>query len=110
MAMFYSSLAEVPRSGSPQFVVTLDGLDPSIFHAHCQAKQQTSSAIVNVPNTDSESSAVEYEEEKVQRRKRPASPILYHQKSSSPDDAGILSFKMLSSLFFMDLSIEIGQV
>jgi hypothetical protein len=72
---------------------------------------------VNVPNTDSESSAVEYEEEKVvsrteevQRRKRPASPILYHQKSSGPDAAGILCFEMLVPLFFLDLSIEIGQI
>ncbi|PNF41804.1 hypothetical protein B7P43_G02604 [Cryptotermes secundus] len=87
------SLPEVSRSESPQFVVTLDGLDPSIFHAHSQTKQQTSSVIMNSPNTDSESSAVEYEDsevnrtEEVQREKRPASPILY-QKSSSPDATG----------------------
>jgi hypothetical protein len=54
---------------------------------------------MNSPNTDSESSAVDYEEkevnrtEEVQREKRPASPILY-QKSSSPDATGILCFEM----------------
>lgn len=100
--ILYFSLPEVSRSESPQFVVTLDGLDPSIFHAHPQTKQQTS-VIMNSPNTDSESSAVEYEDsevnrtEEVQRGKRPASPILY-QKSSSPDATGIL-------FFFLDLWI-----
>lgn len=84
------SLPEVSRSESPQFVVTLDGLDPSMFHAHSQTKQQTSCVVMNSPNTDSESSAFEYEEkevnttEEVQREKRPASPVLY-QKSSIPD-------------------------
>jgi hypothetical protein len=79
--------------------VTLDGLDPSIFHVNSPTKQQTSSIIVNSPNTDSESSAVEYEEkevnrtEEVQRERRAASPILY-QKSSSPDATGIFCFQM----------------
>jgi hypothetical protein len=54
---------------------------------------------MNSPTTDSESSAVEYEEkevsttEEVQREKRPASPILY-QKSSGPDATGILCSEM----------------
>jgi hypothetical protein len=100
---FYFSLPEVLRAESPQFVVTLDGLDPSIFHTHSQKRQsqlqQTSTVVVNSPDIDSESSTVEYEEKKVnrseelqrekEREKRPASPILY-QKSSSSDATGIL--------------------
>jgi hypothetical protein len=100
MAPLYFSLPEVPRSESPQFVVTLDGLDPSMFHAHSETKQDTSSAFTNIANTDSESSAVEYEDEKqvirteeVQREKRAASPILY-QKSSGSDATGILCFEI----------------
>lgn len=87
------SLREVSRTGSPQFVVTLDGLDPSVFEVHSRKKQQSYSVTVNSPNMDSESSTVEYQErkvnrsEEVQRQKRAASPILY-QKSEGSDAAG----------------------
>jgi hypothetical protein len=91
------SLPEVPRAESPQFVVTLDGLDPSMFNTHSQKRHPSSSVLVNSPHMDSESSATEYEEREINRskgiqtekeqEKRTASPILY-DKSSSPDGTG----------------------
>jgi hypothetical protein len=82
---------------SPQFVVTLDGLDPSLFEVHSRKKQQTYSVTVNSPNMDSESSLVEHKEkevnrnEGVQRKKRAASPIFF-QKSEGSDAEGICFF------------------
>ncbi|KDR21692.1 Zinc finger CCCH domain-containing protein 14 [Zootermopsis nevadensis] len=87
-------LPEASRAESPQFVVTLDGLDPSIFRLHSQKKERSSSVVMNSPNVDSESSATEYEEKEVhrsrgiqtekEREKRVSSPILF-EKSGSPD-------------------------
>jgi hypothetical protein len=103
--MVYFRLPEVSRAESPQFVVTLDGLDPSIFHMHSRKKQQSSSVVMNSPNMDSESSATEFEEKGVnrskgiqtekEREKRPASPILY-ETSSSPDSTGTHHNRILS--------------
>jgi hypothetical protein len=92
---------------SPQFVVTLDGLDPSVFEVYSRKKQQAYSVIVNSPSMDSELSAVEYKEkevnrsEEVQRQKRAASPILY-QKSESSGAAGICFF-MFEALMFSSM-------
>ena len=96
---------------SPQFVVTLDGLDPSVFEVHSRKKQQTYSVTVNSPNMDSESSMVEHKEkevnrsEGVQRQKRAASPILF-QKSEGSDVAGICFF-VFEALMFS--SIQMGK-
>lgn len=87
------SFPEVSRMESPQFVVTLDGLDPSVFEVHSRKKQRTYSVTMNSPNMDSESSLVEHKEkdingsEGVQRQKRAASPILF-QKAEDSDAAG----------------------
>lgn len=90
-------MPEASRAESPQFVVTLDGLDPSIFRLHSQKKERSSSVVMNSPNVDSESSATEYEEKEVhrsrgiqtekEREKRVSSPILF-EKSDSPDATG----------------------
>jgi hypothetical protein len=89
--------------------VTLDGLDPSVFHMHSQKKQQSSAVVVNSQNMDSESSATEYEEKEInrskgiqtekEREKRPASPILY-EKSSSPDATGTLLTTSYQTLLY----------
>lgn len=104
---------------SPQFVVTLDGLDPSVFEVHSRKKQQTYSVTVNSPNMDSESSVVEHKEkdvnrsEGVQRQKRAASPILF-QKSEGSDAAGICFFVfealMLSSIQLGKHHLELKEV
>jgi len=96
---------------SPQFVVTLDGLDPSVFEVHSRKKQQTYSVTVNSPNMDSESSMVEHKEkevnrsEGVQRQKRAASPIVF-QMSDGSDAAGICFFVFEALMF---LSIQMGK-
>jgi len=100
----YFSFPEVSRMESPQFVVTLDGLDPSVFEVHSRKKQQTYSVSVNSPNMGSESSLVEHKEkdvnrsEGVQRQKRAASPILF-QKSEGSDAAGICFFVFEALMF-----------
>ena len=89
---------------SPQFVVTLDGLDPSVFDVLSRKKQQIYSVTVNSPNIDSESSVVEHKEkevnrsEGVQRQKRSASPIFF-QKSEGSDAAGICFFVFEALMF-----------
>ena len=83
----FSSLGDIQRTESPQFVVTLDGLDPSIFSA--RKKQKTSTVIVSGSDTDVQYEEKEREQTETEetKEKRPASPILF-VKPASPDTSG----------------------
>ncbi|KAJ9579540.1 hypothetical protein L9F63_004799, partial [Diploptera punctata] len=86
------TLGDLQRTESPQFVVTLDGLDPMIFNARKKQKAATT-IIVSSPNPE-----VQYEEKEKEsnevaeqpKEKRSTSPILF-VKPASPDTSGTVS-------------------
>ncbi|XP_069679591.1 zinc finger CCCH domain-containing protein 14 [Periplaneta americana] len=77
------SAVEIARVESPQFVVTLDGLDPSIFPSQTRKKQ--SQIIVSSTNAEPkyEKTAVGSDDVQKKPEKRVASPILYKKPNNS---------------------------